>query len=115
MKNNNLNIPIYFIPVDEQLFSQLAYLAIDNYVIARERFGQFSLEMIMAITYALNVLQMANELERKTSSQQILHEIIKIRKVLDIGKMEKSITILSSVMQDIFKKAIDSINENLLF
>lgn len=83
----------------------------ENYVIARERFGQFSLEMIMTITYALNVLQMANKLERKTSNQKILYEITKIRKVLDINKIEKSIMILSTVMHDVFKKAIDSINK----
>lgn len=81
----------------------------ENYVIARERFGLFSLEIIMAITYALNVLQMANKLEQKTSSQQILHEIAQIRKVLDLKKMEKSITILSTVMQNVFKKIFKKI------
>lgn len=79
----------------------------ENYVITRERFGLFSLEVVMAVTYALNILKLAKELESESSKHQ--EDIAKIRKVLDIKKMEKSITILSKAMQAIFKEAFDEI------
>lgn len=81
----------------------------DNYVIARERFGQYSLEMIMAITYALNVLQVSKKLELESKGQQMSAEMAKIRKVLDVNKMEQSIAILSKSTRLIFQTAIDSI------
>lgn len=67
----------------------------------------------MAITYALNVLLMAKELELDRKMQKLLPEIEKIRKVLDIKKMAKSITILSKPMQTIFKNAIKEIDETV--
>lgn len=79
----------------------------ENYVITRERFGQFSLEVVVSITYALNILQMAKELESKTAKHR--DDIAKIRKIFDIKKMEKSITILSPAMQTIFKHAFDEL------
>lgn len=82
-------------------------------MICRERFGQFSLETVMAITFALNILLMAKELEMDKKMQKLLPEIEKIRKVLDIKKMEKSLTILSKPMQTIFKNAIKEIEETV--
>lgn len=67
----------------------------------------------MAITYALNVLLMAKELELDRKMQKLLPEIEKIRKVLDIKKMAKSLTILSKPMQTIFKNAIKEIDETV--
>lgn len=67
----------------------------------------------MAITYALNVLLMAKELELDRKMQKLLPEIEKIRKVLDIKKMEKSLKILSKPMQTIFKNAIKEIDETV--
>lgn len=97
-----------FFPADkEDMFTKLAYIAMENYVITRERFGLFSLEVVMAVTYALNILKLAKELESESSKHQ--EDIAKIRKVLDIKKMEKSITILSKAMQAIFKEAFDEI------
>lgn len=81
----------------------------ENYVITRERFGQFSLEVVMSITYALNILKLAKELEKE--SPKLLPDIEKIRKVLDLKKMEKSFTILSKDMQKIFKNAIEEVNK----
>lgn len=91
------------------MFTKLAYIAMENYVITRERFGQFSLEVIMSITYALNILKLAKELEKE--SPKLLPDIAKIRKVLDIKKMEKSFTILSKEMRKIFKNAIEEVNK----
>lgn len=82
-------------------------------MIARERFGQYSLETVISITYALNVLLMAKELELDRKMQKLLPEIEKIRKVLDIKKMEKSLIILSKPMQIIFKNAIKEIDETV--
>lgn len=79
----------------------------ENYVITRERFGQLSLETIISITYALNILQMAKELESKTKKHH--DDIAKIRKIFDIKKMEKSISILSPATQAIFKCAFDEL------
>lgn len=91
----------------DDMFTKLAYIAMENYVITRERFGQFSLEVIMSITYALNILKMANELEKESTRHQ--EDIAKIRKVLDIKKMEKSITILPKAMQKVFKYVFNEI------
>lgn len=79
----------------------------ENYVITRERFGQLSLETIISITYALNILEMAKELEKK--SQKYHDDIAKIRKIFDLTKMEKSIRILSPASQAIFKYAFDEL------
>lgn len=79
----------------------------ENYVITRERFGQLSLEMIVSITYAMNILQMAKELESETKKHH--EDIAKIRKIFDLGKMEKSIAILSPATQAIFKYAFDEL------
>lgn len=89
------------------MFTRLAYIAMENYVITRERFGQYSLEVIMSITYALNILKLAKELEKESSKHQ--EDIAKIRKVLDIKKMERSISILSDRMQPFFIDAIEEI------
>lgn len=79
----------------------------ENYVITRERYGQFSLETVVSITYALNILEMAKELENKTTKHR--DDIAKIRKIFDINKMEKSVQILSPAMQAIFKPSFDEL------
>lgn len=79
----------------------------ENYVITRERYGQLSLETIISITFALNILEMAKNLESKTTKHR--DDIAKIRKIFDINKMEKSINILSPAMQTIFKPAFDEL------
>lgn len=56
---------------------------------------------------------MAKELTTDKKMQKLLPEIEKIRKVLDIKKMEKSLTILSKPMQTIFKNAIKEIGETV--
>lgn len=56
---------------------------------------------------------MAKELELDRKMQKLLPEIEKIRKVLDIKKMAKSLTILSKPMQTIFKNAIKEIDETV--
>lgn len=91
----------------DELFTKLAYIAMENYVITRERFGQFSLEVVVSITYALNILQMAKELETKTEKHR--DDIAKIRRILDIKKMERSIMILSPALQTIFKEAFNEV------
>ncbi|XP_031622222.1 SET and MYND domain-containing protein 4-like [Contarinia nasturtii] len=95
----------------KELFNSLAYIAMDNYVITREKFGPYSLELIMASTYALNILKMAKVIEQDKKSQNQLAEIRKIRKVLDIRKMYKSFALLSKQMQIVFKNAIKEIDE----
>lgn len=76
-------------------------------MITRERYGQLSLETIISITFALNILEMAKDLESKTTKHR--DDIAKIRKIFDINKMEKSMTILSPAMQAIFKPAFDDL------
>lgn len=76
-------------------------------MITRERYGQLSLETIISITFALNILKMAKDLESKTTKHR--DDIAKIRKIFDISKMEKSILILSPAMQTIFKPAFDEL------
>lgn len=92
----------------EELFSKLAYIAMENYVITRERFGQLSLETVISITYALNILNLAKEFESETKRRH--DDIVKIRKIFDVKKMEKSLAILSSAMQTIFKQAFNELN-----
>lgn len=93
--------------VTEELFTKLAYIAMENYVITRERYGQLSLETVVSVTIAFNILEMAKELEAKTTKHR--DDIAKIRKIFDISKMEKSIKILSPAMQGIFKPAFDEV------
>lgn len=54
---------------------------------------------------------MAKELEQDRKMQKLLPEIEKIRRVLDMKKMEKSLSILSKPMQNIFKNAIKEIQD----
>lgn len=90
------------------MFAKLAYIAMDYHLMVRERFGQYSLEMIIAITYAMNILQMMKELDKEQKSPETLQIIKKIRNIFDITKIKKSFTILSSEgMQEIFKSAIE--------
>lgn len=109
-KKQSLSVSFFLSSADkEELFTKLAYIAMENYVITRERFGSFSLEVVMSITYALNILKLAKELETETSKHT--EDIAKIRKVFDTTKMEKSIIILSKSMQTIFKNAFDELNQ----
>lgn len=91
------------------MFVRLAYIAIENYAIVRERFGQYSLEIIIAITYVLNILKMGKTLEKENKSVTSKEEIEKIRKTLDVKKIQKSITILSERNQQIFRNAIEQV------
>ncbi|KAJ6646168.1 SET and MYND domain-containing protein 4, partial [Pseudolycoriella hygida] len=93
----------------QELFCTLAYVATDNYLIARERFGIFSLEFIMAIPHALNILLMAKKIEQEREKPFLLPEIIDIRKTFDVKKMEKTVEILPKFMQTIFKNAIKEV------
>lgn len=58
--------------------------------------------------YLHQQLFLGNSIESESSKHQ--EDIAKIRKVLDIKKMEKSITILSKAMQTIFNEAFEEIN-----
>lgn len=74
-----------------------------------ERFGLYSLEIIIAITYLLNILKMAKQLEKDPSSTVSTQEIKKIYEAIDIEKIKKSIAILSNPLYNIFKGAIETI------
>lgn len=93
--------------MSDELFTKLAYIAMENYVVTRERYGQLSLETVVSITYALNILEMAKKLESKTTKHR--DDIAKIRKIFDLSKMEKSIMILSPALQALFKPAFDEL------
>lgn len=93
----------------QTLFIRLAHIAIENYAMVHERFGLYSLEIIIAITYLLNILKMAKQLEKDPSSTVSTQEINRIYETIDIEKIKKSITILSNPLYNIFKGAIETI------
>lgn len=99
-----------FAVTKKDLFPSLAYITMENFVTTRERFGQFSLEFIMATTYALNILEKAREIEKEDKSGKTALELEKIRKVLDVSKMEKSYIILPKTTQGIFRSAVKSLS-----
>lgn len=78
----------------------------ENYIITRERFGQYSMEFIIAVTHALRILEISKEIEKNGTSTKLSVDIKKIRKVFDLEKISKSFIILSKPMQEIFKNAL---------
>lgn len=113
MFNNDLNdSKIFFISLadsKEDLFPRLAYITMENFVNRIERYGIYTSEFILVVAYALNILKMAKNIERTNTSSRMARDLAKIREVLDIGTIEKSLIILPRSFQMVFRNAVRDI------
>lgn len=78
----------------------VAYVVVDNFIAARERYGIYSMEFAMATTYAQRIIDIihADENGRSDSSEKL-----KILKILNIKQMAKALSILPKSTQNYFK------------
>lgn len=94
------------------MFMKLTDIAMEHYVITRERHGLLSLEMISSAMLALNILKMAKQLEKdKKYSQYVMKEFEQIRIVFDATEMEETFSILPPSVQTTFQHALNSVNQ----
>lgn len=91
-----------------------ANAAVDYYNITLEHNGTFSLEFVIATTYALVIIKEVNRFISKNQSSiesTVQMEFEKILNNFDVKLIEKSYTILSKSMQRIFRNALTELDE----
>lgn len=81
----------------------------ENFVNRLERYSMYSLEFVLLFPYAFSILKMANCIEMTNTLPQMARDIAKIRKVLDLKKMEKSLILLPRSLQIVYKNIIRDI------
>lgn len=89
---------------------EIAQIAADNLFLADERYGQFSIEFVMATTYVLAILERMMWLEKLCNRSDHCENANNIRKLFNMKTIEKSYTILSPLMKKIFRKALREVN-----
>lgn len=91
----------------------LAYVVVDNFIAARERYGIHSMEFAMATTYALRVVDVIHADDNGRSDRS---EKQKILKILNLKQIAKALSILPKSTQNYYtssaslKKIIDEKN-----
>ncbi|XP_037049324.1 SET and MYND domain-containing protein 4-like [Bradysia coprophila] len=98
---------------DVKLFPRLAYVTMESLVNREERYGTLSLEFILASTYALSILKMASRIEKTNTLQPMARDITKIRRILNLSQIEKSICILPESLQTVFRNIIRDIRRDM--
>lgn len=81
----------------------LAYVVVDNFIAARERYGIYSMEFAMATTYALRVIDVIHADDHNGRSDR--SEEQKILKILNLKQIAKALSILPKSTQNYFKSS----------
>lgn len=85
---------------------EFAEIAVDNLTLTRDRYGLFSMEYVMATTYALLIMERIQFFAKQSNDAAFCTQVDCIRTQLDVKCIEKSYTILSPLMRNIFRNAL---------
>lgn len=92
---------------------EIARIAAENLLLADDRYGQFSIEFVMATTYVLAILEQVIRLEKLCNRSDHCENEKIIRELFNMKIIEKSYTILSPLMKKIFRTAIREVQHKV--
>lgn len=104
-----ISFPFPLTDADIRLFPRFAYTTMENYVNREERYGINSLEFLLLSAHALCILKMATRIEETNTLPQMARDIIKIRYILNVDKIEKSLQILPDALQTVYRNIIHEV------
>lgn len=83
----------------------LAYVVVEHFLATRERYGIYSMEFVMATTYALKIIELVRTYDCTTSDGS---EKLKILKILNMKQMAKAWSTLPKTTQNYFKNCVQN-------
>lgn len=91
--------------VDDELFKKMAYIVVECYIAARDRYGIYSMEFVVITAHAISILEkIYAKANLKCPSDETDRN--KIIKLLSLKQMRKSWTILSTNTRQMFENFV---------